>query len=136
MYNISNGQMVADNNEVNVHSAVQIGEQLLASFSNSLPESFTSQSKKEVKTMQVLKKGLKQAIFVRFILIGQKRGIDLLQIFAHELCQVPASLIDDYGCLRKGNKAALVKRISVVSDCPLMPDVVLVDASQLLYHIV
>ena len=29
-----------------------------------------------------------------------------------------------------------MKRISVVSDCPLMLDVVLVNASQLLYHIV
>ena len=63
--------------------------------------------------MQELNKELKlghtsaydpQAIFVRDMIIGQKRGIGLLEIFPHELSPVPTSLVDDYECLRKGTK--------------------------------
>ena len=95
--------------------------------------------------MQELTKGVKlngttaydyQAIFVRFMVIGQKRSLNLSQIFSHELCPVPSSIFDEYGCRRKCNKSSLVKRICVVSHTPSPPDVVLVDASQLLYRIV
>ncbi|KAK2159105.1 hypothetical protein NP493_1749g00012 [Ridgeia piscesae] len=53
-----------------------------------------------------------------------------------ELSPVPPGLIDEYGCLRKGDKAVLVKSLSVSVTTPCAPNVVLVDAGQLLYHVV
>ena len=62
--------------------------------------------------------------------------MELLSIFGYELCAVPPSLVDEYGCLRKGNKAVLMHRLGV-KQCQLQrPDVVTVDAQQLLYHVV
>ena len=41
--------------------------------------------------------------------------------------------MDEYGCLRKGNKAPLVERLGVKLQ---LPDVVIVDAQQLMYHVI
>ena len=49
---------------------------------------------------------------------------------------VPPSLIDEFGCTRKGSKAVPVNRLGVTVCNPPSPDKLLVDASQLLYHIV
>ena len=59
----------------------------------------------------------------RFLIVGQQRDMELMPIFGYELCAVPPSLVE-YGCLRKGNKA------------PQLPDVVIVDAQQLMYHVI
>ena len=56
-----------------------------------------------------------------------------MPIFGYELCAVPPSLVDEYGCLRKGNKAPLVERLGVKLQ---IPDVVIVDAQQLMYHLI
>ena len=68
--------------------------------------------------------------------MGQQRNIDIADVFQFELSPVPPALIDEYGCLRKGDKAVLVKSISVSIITPSVPDVVLVDGGQLLYHVV
>ena len=52
-------------------------------------------------------------IFLRLMMIGQIRQLELGPLFDYELSVVPASLIDEQGCLRKGNKSALVKRLGV-----------------------
>ena len=39
--------------------------------------------------------------------------MELLPIFGYELCAVPPSLMDEYGCLRRGNKAILVHKLGV-----------------------
>ena len=57
-------------------------------------------------------------------------------MFPYELCAVPPSLINVYGCLRKGNKSVLCNRLGVVQVDPSTPDVVTVDMQQMLYHIV
>ncbi len=115
------------------------------SFAASLPDGFHVPIKKKVKTMQVLKRSVKikdktvydlEAIFARLLVVGQKRNLELPAVFQHELCPVPPSLIDEYGCLRKGNRSVLVHRHGVVINSPPPPDTLLVDASQLLYHIV
>ena len=62
--------------------------------------------------------------------------MQLANIFQFELSPVPTALIDEYGCLRKGNKAVLVKSLGVPIKSPPAPDVVLVDAGQLLYRVV
>ena len=69
-------------------------------------------------------------------MIGQQRQVELGPLFAYELCAVPAALIDENGCLRKGNKSGLVKRLGVVEISPKSADTVIVDVSQLFYHIV
>ena len=123
LYNIVNGRMASDEKGINVHKAVDVGEKLLTTFSESLPSGFHKPITREVKTMQELKKGVKLndttaydslAIFVRFMVIGQIRSLNLSDIFSHELCTVPPSLFDEYGYLRKGNKSSLVKRIGPI----------------------
>ena len=69
-------------------------------------------------------------------MIGQQREIELEHLFAYELCAVPSSLIDEHGCLRKGNKSDLVKRLGVPETLPTTPDTIILDVSQLFYHIV
>ena len=118
---------------------------MVTDFRKSLPAGFHAKLSSPVKTMEKLKHGIKigdqvvfdlESIFLRLLLVGQQREIELLPIFGYELCAVPPSLVDEYGCLRKGNKAVLMHRLGV-KQCQLQrPDVVIVDAQQLLYHVV
>ena len=75
-------------------------------------------------------------LFSRLLVVGQECSIDIADVFQFELSPVPPALIDEYGCLRKGDKAVLVKSLSVSVMTPCAPNVVLVDAGQLLYHVV
>ena len=68
--------------------------------------------------------------------MGQQSCIDIANVFQFELSPVPPTLIDEYGWLRKGDKTVLVKSLSVSVMTPCAPHVVLVDAGQLLYHVV
>ncbi|CAL4244828.1 unnamed protein product [Meganyctiphanes norvegica] len=65
--------------------------------------------------------------------MGEKLNIENKFIFMFELCVVPSSIIDV--CLRKGNKAVLMNRLSEKIKNPSKPNVVIVDEQQLLYHI-
>lgn len=76
-----------------------------------------------------------QAIFARLLVVGSKRHIELSTLFNYELGPVPASIIDEYGFLRKGNKSVFVQRLGILDPNPPAPDVILVDASQLIYHV-
>ena len=77
-----------------------------------------------------------ETIFCRLLIVGQQRDVEVTDIFQYELSLVPPSLIDEFGCLKKGDETALVKRRGVPVNSAPAPDVVLVDASQLLYHVV
>ena len=70
--------------------------------------------------------------------IGQWWQMDIRPLFAYELYAVPSLLIDEHGCLRKGNKLGLVKRLSVLEISPTSADIVIIDVSEqlLLYRIV
>ena len=68
--------------------------------------------------------------------MGQQLSIDIADVFQFELNPVPPALIDKYGCLRKGDKAVLVKSLSVSVTTLCAPNVVLIDAGQLLYHVI
>ena len=57
-------------------------------------------------------------------------------VLDHELSPVPPSLIDEFGCLRKGDKSVLVKKLGVPDENAPLSKVALLDGSQLLYHIV
>ena len=77
-----------------------------------------------------------ETLFSRLLVVGQQRSIDITDVFQFELSPVPPALIDEYGCLRKGDKAVLVKSISVSVMTPSSPHMVLVDGAKLLYHVV
>ena len=77
-----------------------------------------------------------QNIFLRLVMIGQRRKMEPDPLFDYALCSVPSSLIDEHDCLRKWNKSGLVKRLGVLEILPVLADIVIVDVSQLIYHIV
>ena len=62
--------------------------------------------------------------------------MEVTDIFQYELSPVPPSLINEFGRLRKADKTVLVKCLGVPVNSAPAPDVVLVDVSQLLYHVV
>ena len=140
VYNICNGQLAPDT--VNVQNALAIGSEQSRQFSASLSSELHNTIKKKVKTMELLKKAVTvkgkaiETLFSRLLVVGQQRSIDIAVVFQFELSPVPPALIDEYGCLRKGDKAVLVKSLSVSIMTPCAPNVVLVDAGQLLYHVV
>ena len=47
----------------------------------------------------------------------------------------PPSLLEEFVCLEKGDKSTLVHKLGIISQEEQAPDVVLVDGSQLLYHV-
>ena len=77
-----------------------------------------------------------EALFANLFLIGQQRNITLQQLFDHELSVVPLSILDEFGCLRKGDKAIMVRKFLGIEDNdPSEPSIIIIDGSQLLYHI-
>ena len=143
VYNICNGQVAPDT--VNVQNALAIGSEQSRQFSASLSSEFHETIKKKVKTMELLKKAVTVkgkaiydvvTLFSRLLVMGQQRSIDIANVFQFELSPVLPALIDEYGCLRKGDKAVLAKSLSVSVMTPCAPNLVLVDAGQLLYHVV
>ena len=143
LYNIHNGQVAPT--EVNVADSLDLGMAMATSFRHSLPSGFFAALTSPVKTMEHLKRGVKfgekvvfdlESIFLRLIMIGQQREMELMPIFGYELCAVPASIVDEYGCLRKGSKAVLVQKLGVRQLQPHSPNIIIIDAQQLLYHVV
>ena len=107
LYNIITGQIASD--DINVAEALSIGRQMKAKFTSGLPEHFHSSISSPVKTMESMKKGTKagssviysmETIFLRLLTVGQTRQVQLAPVFEFELCAVPPSLIDEFGCLR------------------------------------
>ena len=128
-----------------VQDALAIVREQSEPFSASLSNDFYKPIKKWVKTMEVLKKSVTvegkaiynlETLFSRLLVVGQQRNIEVANILQFELSPVPPALVDEYGCLRKGNKAVLVKSLGIFATALSAPDVVLVDAGQLLFHVV
>ena len=141
LYNIVNGQVAPT--KVNVQDAFHIGSTQIEKFAALLSGAFHSKIERKVKTMQEMKKVVIvngkaifdiETLFARLLVVGQQRGVEVTDIFQYERSHVPPSLIDEFGCLRKGDKTVLVKCIGVPVNSAPAPDVV--DASQLLYHVV
>ena len=143
LYNIVNGQVAPT--KVNAQDALHTGSTQSEKFTALLPGAFHSKIEMKVKTMQEMKKVVIvngkpifdiETLFTRLLVVGQQRGVEVIDIFQYELSPVPPSLIDEFGCLRKADKTVLVKCLGVPVNSAPAPDVVLVDASQLLYHVV
>ena len=116
---------------MNVQNALAIGSEQSRQFSASLSSEFHKTRKKKVKTMDLLKKAVTvkgnaiydiETLFSRLLVVGQQRSIDIADVFQFELNPVPPALIDEYGCLKKGDKAVLVKSLSVSVTTPCAPD--------------
>ena len=140
LYNIVIGQVAPT--KVNVQDALHIGSTQSEKFTALLPGAFHSKIERKVKTMQEMKKVVIvngkpifdiETLFARLLVVGQQRGMEVTYIFQYELSHVPSFLIDEFGCLRKADKTVLVKCLGVPVNSAPAPDVVLVDASQLLY---
>ena len=142
LYNIVNGKIAPP--AVNVADAVSIGDKMLSVFRKSHPSGFHAKMSSPVKTMEYLKRGVKvgektvfdaESIFLRILMVGQQRHLQLAPIFSYQLCAVPPSLVDEFGCLRRGNKGALMNRLGIKLSRPRSPDIVIVDGQQPLYHV-
>ena len=143
LYNIVTGQVAPDG--VNVIKAAAIGEQMAATFKKGLPQSFYKPISTPIKTMALLKKVGKnkessialdlESYFLRILTVSQQRDVDLKELFKFEMCSIPPSLIDEYGCLRKGQKAPIVKHLGRNETSQSLPDTVIVDGQQLVYHV-
>ena len=69
---------------VNVQNALEIGTKQCQQLSASLSADFHKTLKKQVKTMEVLKKSIEgetiynlETLFTRLLVVGQKRGIEI-----------------------------------------------------------
>ena len=107
------------NASVNVQEILTMGESMLLDFRSPLPGGFHAPLKREVKTMESIKYGVAigdktlydmASLFCRLITVGQHRQVELQTLFDYELCAVPASIIDEYGCLKTGTKSTLVSK--------------------------
>ena len=127
LHNIVNGT-VADS-EVNVDEALEIGKTMSADYLAKLPTGFYEPLKKNIVTMESLKKKAKiddanvydiEQLYARMLVISQNRDIRLSDLFKYEL-SVPSSLFEDFGDLRKGisrlasHTTSHLKRLSVPS---------------------
>ncbi len=131
---------------MNVADSIVIGDKMEKEYVAHLPNGFYDPISSPIKTMSILKKQIKckkikpvidlQSIFLWLLMIGQWRQMELGPLFAYELCAEPSSLIDGYGCLQKDNKSGLMKCLGVLNVLPTPADIVIVDVSQLFYHIV
>ena len=118
LYNIINGKVA--NASVNVQETLKMGESMLLDFRSSLPGGFHAPLKRKFKTMECIKCGVAigdktlydmASLFCRLITVGQHWQVELQTLFDYELCAVPASIIDEYGCLRTGTKSTLVSKL-------------------------
>ena len=143
LYNPVTGQIAPE--YLNVADSLLIGERMAECYSASLRGGLYAPISCPIKTMGDAMKSKRNRdkaaidldnIFLRLVMVGQRRQLELGPLFDYELSAVPASLIDGQGCLRKGNKSALVKRLGVIECTPATADIVIVDVQQLLYRIV
>ena len=84
--------------------------------------------KKKVKTIKLLKTAVTvkgkalydvETLFSRLLVMVQQRSIDIADVFQFEPSPVPPAPVDECGSLRKGDKAVLVKSLSVSVTTPV-----------------
>ena len=126
LINIVNRKVADDT--MNVPDALMIGEEMKNNFITSLPNGFHSSITGKVKNM---KKGIRvsekmvydmEALFSHLLIVVQVHNISIKTVFEYELFGVPSAIIDEFGLLRKGNKANLVKKFAVTLENPCSPD--------------
>ena len=127
VYNICNGQVAPST--VNVQESLAIGSEQSKQFSVSLSIDFHTTIQKKVTPMEALTKVTMKGkalydvktLFSRLMVVGQQRSMEVGDVFQFELSPVPSAMIDEYGCLRKGDKAVFVKCLGVSVTSPPTP---------------
>lgn len=142
LFNPVSGEIAPD--DVNVADLIVICDRMGRKYIAGLPGGFYEPISSPIKTMEVVKKKNVsnktrpvidlENIFLRLLMIGQQRQMELRPLFSHELCAVPPSLTDEHGCLYKGSKSGVVKHLGVPEVSPAGADIVIVDVSQLFYQ--
>ena len=70
------------------------------------------------------------------LVIGQKRCINLREVFMYELSLVPFALYDQYGDILSGTKSTLTHRLAQYIPNTDTPNLVIVDGIELICHVV
>ncbi len=105
-----NGQFAPP--EVNVCDAIAIELNQLQEFRDQLPNGYHKVITKKVKTMVLMRKPVvlggkaiydMEALFLRLLVVGELRHIDMKTVFQHELGPVPPALINEYGSICTGD---------------------------------
>ena len=87
---------------VNVSDSLALRGAMATAFRKSLPTEFHAKLSSLVNTMKHLKRGVTisdkvvfdlESIFLRLLVVGQQREMELMPIFRYELCAVPPSII-------------------------------------------
>ena len=96
--------------------------------------------------METMKKGVRvgekpvvydmEKLYGHLLVLGQKRDMDLEEVFKYELSPVPSALFDEYGQMRKTSKAVLIKKLGVQALPGQNVEVQLIDGNEMLYNIV
>ena len=113
----------------------------------SLPSGFFNPSSGPITTMSVSKQQVKdkqfrlvidlESIFLRLLMIGQQRQMEIEPVFACELCAVPPLLIDEHSVSAKQQvRPCQTSRDTIHKTVPCTAETIIVDVSQLFYHIV
>ena len=77
-----------------------------------------------------------EKIYSRMLVIGQKRCINLREVFMYELSPVPFSLFEQYGDMLSRTKSTLTHRLAQYIMNTDTPNPVIVDGIALIYHVV
>ena len=140
--NIVNGCVGSD--KVNVQDALEMGEKMMVDFAAGLPEGIYKPIKSKLTTLESSKKAVKignksifdmEKFYGRMLVINQRRKLSLENRFSYELAPVPASLFDEYGRIRKGDKSPLASLVSVAGPVPANIEVVIIDGGMLHHHV-
>ena len=142
---ILTGQIAQTN--VNVADSILIGEKMEREYIASLPNGFFNPSSGPITTMSVSKQQVKdkqfrlvidlESIFLRLLMIGQQWQMEIEPVFACELCAVPPSLIDEHSVSAKQQVRPCQASWDTIHETVLCTaETIIVDVSQLFYHIV
>ena len=119
LINIATGVIASD--DVNVDSAISIGEKIVAGFSGKCIGDISLKRKNQAKTFAVMRKTVtigdtlvqmsSDQLSQRLLATVIRDEAPLREIFSHELSAVAPSLFHDNGEMRKNNKAELMNEI-------------------------
>ena len=141
--NIVNG--CVGSSKVNVQDALEIGDKMAIEFTANLPDSFYKTLHSRIITLESTKKSVKigdkavfdvEKLYGRMLVINQKWNLSLETMFQYELSPIPASLFNEYGHMREGDKAVLASKIGVTEESQdVVTDVTVADGNMLLHHV-
>ena len=77
-----------------------------------------------------------KTIYSQVLIIGQKRCVNLREVFIYELSPVLLSLFNQYGDMLPGTKSTLTHRLAQYIPNTDTPDLVIVDGIALIYHVI